>query len=642
MSTEKSHILPGHGMSKKWALPLLLASAAFAVCNAHESAFVRHSPLARRMQGNSDQAPLRRRDSPALATTMKASLKDYRRSLVENKAGKLEKLSRHIFNLQDALLNIDIIQIKAEAAEANVGPPQASPKQTAVVGTGPAGLATAIMLARRGWDNIVLYDRLPAPPRSDSGRFGDPERSYNIGMDAKGLGCLKELGAWSRVEPHCAEVVGRVDYMPGSDTPQEVNFLEKFGYAIKVIQRDCLTALLREEIEAKYADKIEMRYNNECTSIKWGARPDDPVKLQMQETRRVFPNGEVCGARPTVEAVGDPIEIVADFVVGADGAASRVRDAMEFSDTDPEEGFQVIRYPDVNERVFKTITLTVPEGGRINVDYSAVSLEDIIIDALPLQNGKMIGVVLFRPDDTRVTDAKTAEQVKELFQKYLPMFMPFIDDEGFAAFGAKREQRLPSFQYCGPVVHRRSNTVLLGDAIHTVKPFFGFGINTALDDIRWLDLCLSTHSHSRAAALCMFSECRGTEAVSIVQLSQELDQPGLNGLIAFLGPLILDSLFEKIMPGVFHPNLLIYCRKEGVTFTQARRRKQRDLRMQLSFIGAQTLWGSTAAKLYMGERLSVPMAAMLLAASDKFSAVTAALLPVHTVARTILFWSWHS
>lgn len=430
------------------------------------------------------------------------------------------------------------------------------------------------------------------------------QRSYNIGMDIKGMGCLKEIGAWDRVEPHCAEVVGRVDYMPGGDTPQEVDFLEKFGYAIKVIQRDCLAALLREEIEDKYADKIEMRHNTECKSIRWGARPDDPVKLEMQQTCRIFPKDEVHGARPTVEAVGEPVEVVADFVVGADGASSRVRDAMEFSDTDPEEGFQVVRYPDVNERVFKTITLTVPEGERINVDYSAVSLEDIIIDALPLQNGKMIGVVLFRPNDTRVTDAKTAEQVKELFQKYLPMFMPFIDDDGYAAFGAKREQKLPSFLYCGPVVHRRSNTVLLGDAIHTVKPFFGFGINTALDDIIWLDLCLSTNPHSRTEALRMFSACRGTEAVSIVELSQDLDQPGLEGLVAFLGPLILDSFFEKIMPGVFHPNLLIYCRKEGVTFTQARRRKQRDLHIQVSFIGAQMLWGSTAAKLYTGERLA--------------------------------------
>jgi len=49
------------------------------------------------------------------------------------------------------------------------------------------------------------------------------------------------------------------------------------------------------------------------------------------------------------------------------------------------QGFKVVRYPDLNKRVFKTISLNVPEGERINVDYSAVSLEDIIIDALPLQ-----------------------------------------------------------------------------------------------------------------------------------------------------------------------------------------------------------------------------------------------------------------
>ena len=41
----------------------------------------------------------------------------------------------------------------------------------------------------------------------------------------------------------------------------------------------------------------------------------------------------------------------------------------------------------------------------------------------------MIGVVLFRPDDRRVTEAKTAEQVKELFAAHLPMFLPFIDDK---------------------------------------------------------------------------------------------------------------------------------------------------------------------------------------------------------------------
>ena len=69
------------------------------------------------------------------------------------------------------------------------------------------------------------------------------------------------------------------------------------------------------------------------------------------------------------------------------------------------------------------------------------------------------------------------------------------------------------------------------------------------------------------------------------------------------------------MPGVFHPNLLIYCRSEGVTFTEARRRKERDHQIQLSFISAQMLWGSMAAKMYASERLVAP----LLVASHKLT-----------------------
>jgi hypothetical protein len=155
------------------------------------------------------------------------------------------------------------------------------------------------------------------------------QRSYNIGMDAKGQGCLKEIGAWERIEPHCAEVVGRVDFLPGGDKPQEVDFIAKFGYPIKVIQRDCLTALLREEIEVKYSHKIKINYNTECKSIQWGKGANDPVKLTFQNTRRVFRAGEVHGARPAVEPVGEPLYVVADFVVGADGSSSRVRDSIE-------------------------------------------------------------------------------------------------------------------------------------------------------------------------------------------------------------------------------------------------------------------------------------------------------------------------
>jgi len=74
-------------------------------------------------------------------------MRDYRKGLLHDKVGRLEKLSQQVFNLQDILLQIAVVEEDIEQREV-LGPSELNPKQTAVIGTGPAGLATAIMLAR--------------------------------------------------------------------------------------------------------------------------------------------------------------------------------------------------------------------------------------------------------------------------------------------------------------------------------------------------------------------------------------------------------------------------------------------------------------------------------------------------------------
>jgi 2-polyprenyl-6-methoxyphenol hydroxylase-like FAD-dependent oxidoreductase len=217
-----------------------------------------------------------------------------------------------------------------------------------------------------------------------------------------------------------------------------------------------------QEIRQKYSDSISVKFNVECKAAHWinsvgGA--DETCVLNLLETG-------------TDAGKGVSFEERSQFVIGADGAQSAVRDAME---KDKYKGFFVKRYEDKNVRVYRTIPLHFPKDGkdakkwRRDLNYSARTKSDINIDALPTKEGPYFGVVLYRPWDTRLKDIKTAADARAFFDQVLPMFSPVIRDADLEKFAKKGDSKLPRFMYAGPVLHRGGSTCLVGDCIHTVK-----------------------------------------------------------------------------------------------------------------------------------------------------------------------------
>lgn len=108
--------------------------------------------------------------------------------------------------------NIQMVTASTTASDStgpSVSAAFSKPTSTAVVGGGPAGLATAIMLARRGYRHITVLERLEEPPAPSSAEWGNPERSYNLGIGGRGQMALKKLGAADRVLSWCADAVVR-------------------------------------------------------------------------------------------------------------------------------------------------------------------------------------------------------------------------------------------------------------------------------------------------------------------------------------------------------------------------------------------------------------------------------------------------
>lgn len=442
-----------------------------------------------------------------------------------------------------------------------------------VIGAGPAGLSSAIMLARRGYSDVRVFEKMSPPPRPDDdsvwGNFKTTsDRLYMIGINGRGqrflnhIDCLNEMGKYTK------SVLGRKDWSPGQnvDTPRETIFTAK-KYTTLCIQRDRLTASLLEQVQSKYANSIKVEFNMQLQNVEW--KSDENCALTFQQV----------GSADTSSA-----KIESKFVIGADGVGSKLREEMASTYKNRlglglgRDKVSVKHYDDNNVRVYRTIPMYIPpeKKWRGDLNYSARTKDDINCDALPTPEGPLIGVVLYRPGDDRLKSLKSGADARAFFERYLPMFSSFVKDDDLERFAQKRDSRLPSFSYAGPSLHRGKSTVILGDAIHTVKPYFGQGANSAFEDVSVLNDCLDETHDVIEKAVPLFTRKRAKDAEALVKLSRSLD----GGFLTFVLPLIVDSILNRALPWLFSQNTITSLQDQDRSFSDIWRTKLKDRILQ--------------------------------------------------------------
>ncbi|EKX46622.1 hypothetical protein GUITHDRAFT_70296 [Guillardia theta CCMP2712] len=493
----------------------------------------------------------------------------------------------------------------APAAEGKQDGASGNEGQTAIIGAGPTGLATAIMLAQRGWKDIHVYDRLSPPPNPDDDNvWSDTAKFYLIGIGGRGQRALKNFGIWDDVDKYCTTVVGRMDWAPGAGEDEGIEriFTDR-PYLTKVIARDRLVGVLERIVKDKFGGQVHLHYGNELRTVEWkdkqgkGGCEFEIEEFDVESLSTVRPPTStvtITSGEKETKGTGRMKKLNAKLLIGADGAARTLANVMQEESEKSERGmfkrpFRVIRYPDDNQRIYKTIPLKLPKGWRSDLNYSARTQDGRInIDALPASpNGDYCAVLLLKANDPLAAANTDPKELRALLDKNLPQFSKLIDEESLKAIAAKPPSRLPSFRYVEPYLHRGDSTVLLGDAIHTVKPYFGLGVNSAFEDVQKLSECLDKHESSAGmeGALSQFSSIRAGEAKALVQISRGFDRPGLKGFFSFILPIILDGIFNKLAPQVFGQNTISMLQQEGMTFQGVRDRKRRDRVLQVLVLG---------------------------------------------------------
>ena len=266
---------------------------------------------------------------------------------------KKEKLSQYQRQRHLPSLSSPLHLLRSSTASESTNPIKVETNQiqtqtATIIGAGPAGLATAIMLAQRGMNDIHVYDRLPAPAASDDASvWSDTAKFYLIGLGGRGQKALQELdgdndnssssskisgdgeSTWDKVEKNCVTVLGRKDWAPGAGENEGVEriFGDERPYKTKVIPRDRLAGVMREVALDSYGNAITLHYNTEMTAVKWEKTSNDKNGSGSDETAVI-----------TLEACDEKserviVDIRCELLVGADGTTRALAIAMEKSPT---------------------------------------------------------------------------------------------------------------------------------------------------------------------------------------------------------------------------------------------------------------------------------------------------------------------
>ena len=388
-----------------------------------------------------------------------------------------------------------------------------------IVGAGLGGALMAVFLGRAG-HKVRVFERRPDPRKGTAGRG----RSINLAISTRGLAALEQVGLRDRLLEVAVPMRGRmVHAIDGSKTFQPYGHEEH--HVINSVSRSGLNRLLVETAEAM--PNVEVRFGQRC------------VDVELDKATATFADIDT----------GATSSAAADLLIGADGAFSEVRLAMQ--KTDRFEYAQTFLPYGYKELVIPA----APDGG-FRMERHALHIwprGGFMMIALPNVDGSYT-CTCFWPftGDNSFAALTTDAHVREYFQKTFPDAVPLMpaleEDFRLNAVGSLVTVRCAPWRF-------KDKVVLLGDAAHAIVPFYGQGANAAFEDCIVLDGCLKEHPSDVAEALRAYEDQRKRHADALADLATGnfLEMRDKTASKTFLFGKKVEKTLAKLFPGWFVP-----------------------------------------------------------------------------------------
>jgi len=392
-------------------------------------------------------------------------------------------------------------------------------KSITIVGAGLGGALMAVFLGRAG-HRVRVYERRPDPRRGAGGRG----RSINLAISTRGLAALERVGLDKKLLEVAVPMRGRMVHPhDGGLTFQPYG--HQAHHVIHSVSRAGLNRLLVETAEAM--PNVEVRFGQRC------------VDVDLTHALGTFVDID-SGAETTADA---------DLLIGADGAFSEVRLALQKTDRfEYSQSFLPYGY--------KELSIPPADGGGFRMERNALHIwprGGFMMIALPNVDGSYTCTCFwpFRGENS-FAQLATRDEVRAYFRATFPDAVPMMptleDDFLLNAVGSLVTVR------CAPWRHT-DRVALLGDAAHAVVPFYGQGANAAFEDCMVLDQCLKEFGDDVAEALAAYERRRKPHADALADLAigNFVEMRDKTASKVFLFGKRVEKLLARLFPGRFLP-----------------------------------------------------------------------------------------
>lgn len=395
-----------------------------------------------------------------------------------------------------------------------------------VAGAGLVGSLLAIYLQKRGY-SVTVVERRPDMRR----QLVDRGRSINLALSTRGIRALEEVGLADVLRQSAIPMHGRIMH----DVTGQLSFLPygKEGQFINSVSRSDLNKVLMTAAEKRGAHIL---FEHKVTGLRTS---DNELELT---------------------AGSEKVVLKYDILIGADGAYSAVREALQF----PFDASYI-------EHGYKELHIPAGSNGSFLLEKNALHIwprESFMLIALPNPDGSFTGTLFFslkgKQSFESLQHASDARAFfKSVFHDALDL-VPDFDEQ----WNTNPVSTLVTMR---GKMWSQKNVFLIGDAAHAIVPFYGQGMNAGFEDCRVLNQLLNKFEGNWSNVIPEFVQQRQPDALAIAQLALDnfIEMRDLVADADFLLRKKIESKLNQLYPDRWVPLYSMVTFRDDIRYSDA-------------------------------------------------------------------------